>query len=81
MAPLGENGAVALVKSYADHFARAKGKENVNALADETFTYLGKKFCDSLKDMAPAVEYLVAVAELPKDKPVSPEEAASCLTL
>ena len=81
MAPLGENGAVALAKSYADHFTRAKGRENVNALADETFVYLGKKFCESLKDMAPAVEYLVAVAELPKDKPVSPEEAASCLML
>ena len=81
MTPLDEEGAAALAKSYADHFARAKGKESVNALADETIAFLGKKYRDSLKDMASAVEYLVAVAELPKDKPVSPADAEKCLTL
>lgn len=81
MAPLNEEGAAALAKSYANHFTRAKDKENVNTLADETFAYLGKKYCCSLKDMAPAIEYLVAVAELPKDKLVSPKEAENHLTL
>ena len=81
LAPLDEKGAAVLAKTYADHFTRAKGEENVNAMADETFSYLGKRFCDSLKDMASAVEYLVVVAELPKGELVFPEKARSCLTL
>lgn len=81
MPPLNEEGAIRLARSYADHFVRLKGKENTNVLADETFDFLGKKFCDSLKDMAPAMEYLVSVAELSDDAPVSPEVAKRCLML
>ena len=79
MPELSVDGAVALSKSYANHFARVKGAENVNVLSEEVFSYLGKKYHHSLKEMAPAMEYLVTVAELPNAKIETPEQVDICL--
>lgn len=79
---LNEKGACELAKAYVKYLVRTKGESKVvNELSPEAFEYLGKKFCHSLKDMAPAMEFLLTVAEVPTGQSISAETAHMLLSL
>ena len=78
---LSEQGLIDLARMFEAHFVHAKGEEKAHSLSDEAIAYLGKKFQDSPKDMAPAVQFLVTVADFPEGHIITAEEAEASLQL
>ncbi len=79
--PLDEDGSIALAKAYATHFSHARGADKLNELSEDAFAFIGRRYKDSLHDMAPAMEYLVTVAEFPSGALVDAALAEEALSV